>query len=197
MAYSDYGGYAYRNGARVEDRSDVTIAPDGTVNGSPGVYPGFAMLADGVDHEEVMNRVMTWPKEHVLLGDGPVYLGLFKTHIATLYRGARPQGFRSSREDFDRSEERHSAELDGHKVEVVYVTEKSSRVDEDGGPENNHYVLAKLTQPDGTVWRGWSGYGVGAGLEDADFGGDTDACNRKLIELWPESIAATNEKENS
>ena len=29
MAYSDYGGYAYRNGERVRERSDYTITPDG------------------------------------------------------------------------------------------------------------------------------------------------------------------------
>ena len=35
MAYSDYGGYAYRNGKRVEARSDATISPEGDVFGSP------------------------------------------------------------------------------------------------------------------------------------------------------------------
>ena len=48
MAYSDYGGYAYRNGERVDDRSDATITPDGDTYGTPGSYPGFALLAAGV-----------------------------------------------------------------------------------------------------------------------------------------------------
>jgi hypothetical protein len=33
MAYSDYGGYAYRNGKRVENRSDCTITPEGDTFG--------------------------------------------------------------------------------------------------------------------------------------------------------------------
>jgi hypothetical protein len=36
MAYSDYGGYAYRNGKRVTERSDATITPDGDAYGTPG-----------------------------------------------------------------------------------------------------------------------------------------------------------------
>jgi len=44
----------------------------------------------------------------------------------------------------------------------------------------------QLEQPDGTVWHGWSGYGVGAGLEDAGYGYSTDACERRLWEIFQE-----------
>ena len=39
MAYSDYGGYGYKNGERVEDRSDAVISPE--VTSIPGMYPGW------------------------------------------------------------------------------------------------------------------------------------------------------------
>ena len=54
--------------------------------------------------------------------------------------------------------------------------------------EDNYYVYARLTQPDGNVWHGWSGYGVGAGLEDAGYGFSTADRESKLRDLWPESI---------
>jgi len=144
MAYSDYGGYAYRNGKRVKERSDVTIMVGG-------------------------------PDGHVVLGDGPVYLELFKSG-ATLYLGTERQDLPINRYGSD--EIRRSKELEGCKVEVVYTH------------EDNFYVYARLTQPDGNVWHGWSGYGVGAGLEDAGYGYSTEDRNDTLRELWPESIAA-------
>jgi hypothetical protein len=33
-----------------------------------------------------------------------------------------------------------------------------------------------LEQSNGTVWHGFSGYGVGAGLEDAGYGYSTNDC---------------------
>ena len=50
--------------------------------------------------------------------------------------------------------------------------------------EDNYYQYARLTQPDGTVWLGWSGYGVGTG-DDAYYG-DYSAAERdkRLMELF-------------
>lgn len=177
MAYSDYGGYAYRNGNRVEERSDATITPEGDIYGTPGSYPGFALLANGVQYDEVMRR-MDWPSGHVVLGDGPIYLVLRKCN-AMLYRCAEKQNLPIERSDYEANETRSAAELDGCNIELVYTLE-----------DNFFYVYAKLTQPDGNVWHGFSGYGVGAGLEDADYGFSTSDREDKLIELWPESITA-------
>ena len=68
-------------------------------------------------------------------------------------------------------------EVDGWRLEVLF------RI------EDNHYQYAKLAQPDGNVWHGWSGYGVGAGLEDAGYGYSTSDREHMLMQLWPESIA--------
>ena len=174
MAYSDYGGYAYRNGKRVVERSDATITPEGDTYGTPGSYPGFALLAAGVSADEVRKRI-DWPSGHAVLGDGPVYLVLRKTY-ARLYRGPERQDLPIDSDDYDAEEVRRTVELDGCKIELVYTH------------EDNYYVYARLTQPDGNVWHGWSGYGVGAGLEDADYGFSTYERERTIKDLWPESI---------
>jgi hypothetical protein len=175
MAYSDYGGYAYRNGKRVESRSDATIKPDGDTFGTPGMYPGFAQLAAGVSHKQVMAQ-MDWPSGHAILGDGPVYVVLRK-QWATVYRGPERLDLPIDRQEYqDPVDERYEVEVDGYKIEVVLTY------------EDNFYVYTKVTQPDGNVWHGWSGYGVGAGLEDAGYGFSTCDREEKLVELWPGSI---------
>ena len=58
MAYSDYGGYAYLNGIHITERSDTSIKIDSTTE------------IDG----------------HVVLGDGPIYVVLYKQY-AIIYNG--------------------------------------------------------------------------------------------------------------
>lgn len=100
------------------------------------------MMAAGVPHDEVQKRI-EWPNGHAVLGDGPVYLVLRKTY-ATLYRGPEAQELPIGRDDYDADEVRRTVELDGCKVELIYTL------------EDNYYVYARLTQPDGNVWHGWS-----------------------------------------
>lgn len=178
MAYSDYGGYAYRNGVRVVERSDATITPEGDTYGKPGSYPGFALLAEGVPHAEVMKRV-DWPSGHAVLGDGPIYVVLYKQY-AQVFRG--PERLESLSRDWEEGadeegEQRKAFEVDGFKAEAVLTH------------EDNYYVYVRMTQPDGNVWHGWSGYGVGAGLEDAGYGFSTPERDRMLLSFWPEAIA--------
>lgn len=197
MAYSDYGGYAYRNGKRVESRSDATISPDGDVFGSPGIWPGFAAFASGGKGEYERRR--EWPTGHVVLGDGPIYVVLYKQSTVTIHRGPEKldelallkdmppeavetwqlggESHRSINTDrFRETEDCCVFEVDGWRLEVFF------RI------EDNHYQYARLAQPDGNVWHGWSGYGVGAGLEDCDYGYSTDDRDCVLRALWPESI---------
>lgn len=199
MAYSDYGGYAYRNGKRVEERSDATITPDGDTFGTPGQWPGFAMIRAGVDRAEVEKRIQ-WPSGHAVLGDGPIYVVLYKQSYLSIYRGPEqleslalvkdaPAGALKywEKEDgktetyldtdyFKTTEEMCVFEVDGWRIEVFF------RI------EDNHYQYAKVIQPDGNVWHGWSGYGVGAGLEDAGYGFSTSEREIVLRQLWPEAI---------
>jgi|GEM_PF-769254 len=197
MAYSDYGGYAYRNGARVEERSDFTITPDGGF-GTPGSYPGFAMIAAGATKEQVL-KTMDNPRGHAVLGDGPVFVTLYKQTTTDIYRGmekldlttiakqVEPGDIRTTEwngapysyldhDEMIKGSRAAIFEVDGCIIEVRYTH------------EDNYYQYVKLTQPDGTVWHGWSGYGVGAGLEDCGYGFDTGERESTLTDFWPEAI---------
>jgi hypothetical protein len=198
MAYSDYGGYAYRNGVRIEDRSDCTITPEGDTFGTPGSYPGFAMIEAGVELAEVKERIQ-WPSGHAVIGDGPIYVVLYKQSTTQLFRGPTEIDLLNAAIDPEVSEYTYDgkvrryinvdhykstreplvAEADGYRLTVYYEI------------SDNHYQYAKLEQPDGTVWHGWSGYGVGAGLEDAGYGYSTHDCDDRLWELFtkPEDAA--------
>jgi hypothetical protein len=163
MAYSDYGGYAYRNGVRVDERSDFTI-----------------------------NAMRSNSRGHAVLGDGPIYLTLYKQSSVGLYRGVEKIDIDSTMSDkegveffeegdcyldsdqFISADKPAVMEVDGWVIEVRFTH------------EDNHYVYAKVTQPDGTLWHGWSGYGVGAGLEGD--GSSTRKRERMLCKFWPEAI---------
>jgi len=200
MAYSDYGGYAYRNGKRVEERSDCTITPNGDTFGTPGIWPGFGMIAQGVDHDEVKKRIK-WPHGHAVLGDGPIYVVLYKQSYLSIYCGPEQLDELTLLKDADESAiETFEYEGKTHRslnTDHFKATEAPCYFEVDGWQiaayfreEDNHYMYVKVTQPDGNVWHGWSGYGVGAGLEDAGYGYSTDEREEVLTELWPEAIAA-------
>lgn len=190
MAYSDYGGYAYKNGERVEERSDYTIMPDGTGVGTPGAWRGFAAIAAGASHEEV-NAIVSRPQHHVVLGDGPILVGLHKQTSTLIYRSAEEldaidflapecadafssyeyEGKTTRYLDSDwslNSGKPIVLNVDGCKIEILYEH------------TDNYYQYVRLTQPDGAVWTGFAGYGVGAGLEDCDYGFSTEDCEDAL-----------------
>ena len=187
MAYSDYGGYAYRNGERVEDRSDYTIMPDGKGFGTPGSYPGFALIAAGASHAQAMEAIR-YPHHHAIIGDGPLFVGLHKQSGLHVYRGANevdlipvspPSCFHEWKGEkyFALPEPEYEAwpiviEIDGHKIEAVRLHTE------------NYFIYVRLTQPDGTVWTAFSGYGVGAGLEDAGYGYSTSDCVDELERVF-------------
>ena len=200
MAYSDYGGYAYRNGVRVVERSDATINPGGNIFGTPGMWPGFGMLLAGVPVDEVRART-EWPHGHAVLGDGPIYVTLYKQSSLHIYRLAERldelellvdgqeyaigegessgEKFRYLDVDYFLCSDEDKPcvfEVDGWCIEVYFLM------------QDNYYMYVKATQPDSNVWHGWSGYGVGAGLEDCGYGYSTAHCEYTLKRLWPGEI---------
>lgn len=199
MAYSDYGGYAYRNGRRVPERSDATINPNGDVFGSPGMWPGFAAyLAGGKDEYE---KRLNWPSGHVVLGDGPIYVVLYKQSSISVHRGPERLDELALLKGMPPEALEHWTDNDGNayqmlNAEYFEASAKPCVFEVDGclleaffRIEDNYYQYAKLTQPNGTIWHGWSGYGVGAGLEDCGYGYSTNDREETLRRLWPESIA--------
>lgn len=185
MAYSDYGGYGYRNGRRVDERSDAVLSPEG-LKSTPGAWPGWT-LSEG----------RTGGSYHVILGDGPIFVSLYKQSSLGIHRLSDrleeadylvdPQpgdvtdtewnGKRSKYINDDNFDENRPAIflVDGIKITVYWIW------------EDNHYQYVKMEQPDGTVWTGFSGYGVGAGLEDCGYGYDTDEREERLFHLFPDA----------
>lgn len=180
MAYSDYGGNAYRNNVRVPERSDAVLTPDG-IKATPGMWPGW-VLPEGRSGES----------HHALLGDGPIFVGLYKQSTLRIYRLGQelsqdgiivtpvaPDGFHEwggrkyvNSTPFVNVDAPVAFEVDGHRLEVYWTN------------EDNYYIYARLMQPDGTVWTGFSGYGVGAGLEDAGYGYSTNERSCELQRLF-------------
>lgn len=179
MAYSDYGGYAYRNGLLVIDRSDAVLSPDG-IKSTPGQWPGWTLKEgrDGGSH-------------HVLLGDGPIFVSLYKQSYVGVYRlgdsldlvplldGDFPDdaiyvsnsGQKSIKYDYFRDNKLPcNLAVDGHKVQIVWKL------------TDNYYCFARIEQPDGAFWCGFSGYGVGAGFEGSE------RCIEELSGIWPDAV---------
>ena len=150
MAYGDYGGYAYLNGIRITERSDASIKIHSTIDSTTQI--------DG----------------HVVLGNGPIYVVLYKQY-AIIYRDSdRLKTYMYSSDIVGDQPVNEFLEIDGHEIQI-YLTS-----------EDNYYVYARLKQPDGNTWYGFSGYGVGAGLEDAYYGFSTEDRVDTLSDLFPE-----------
>ena len=150
MAYSDYGGYAYKDGALVLGNSDAYVMPEG-VFGSPGAVPHFEIPKNTQD------KALSGP-HHAVLGDGPIFVCLYKQSTVLVYiRGEKVKTDALQRdwdaEDEDATQVREF-EIHDHKITAVHTY------------GNNYYVYAKMEQSDGVVWEGFSGYQIGAGYND-------------------------------
>ncbi len=159
MAYSDYGGYAYRNGEHVIDRSDVVLSPEG-LKSTPGVWPGF-----------VLDEGRNGGSHHVILGDGPIFVSLYKQSCLRVYRLSEQIDLPEFDSDSHDENNPFVFEVDGVKITAVFEC------------SDNYYQYVKIEQPDGTVWTGFSGYGVGAGLEDCGYGFSTEDQAQRLAEI--------------
>ena len=161
MAYSDYGGFAYKNGVREESRSDVELSEIG-LRSTPGQYPGFTTL----------NSIQKKESFHVILGSGPIYVGLYKQTNVAIRRGA---------ENIENLYwDSKTGLLLSRKVDDVIIEVCFEYTD-------NYYLYVRVIEPDGTAWTGFSGYGVGAGLEDGSRGYNTDKCVRRLESIFPKT----------
>lgn len=166
MAYSDYGGYAYRDGIRLPERSDCKITPLGVMKASE------------------------W---HVIIGDKPIYICLYKQTYVSYWDDEKELDLVPLVKDQDvideylgrrfiNSEKLRKAKkpliLDGlgYKTTIWWLD------------EDNIYQYVRAEHQNGTIWHGWSGYGVGAGLEDESRGHSTKEREKTLLSLWPDAI---------
>lgn len=202
MAYSDYGGYAYRNAVRVPERSDAVITDE--ARSVPGMYPGFAFLAQTLDPERAVRLVQENPNGHAVIGDSPLHIGLYKTSGVSAWVEGRelalpPLGQNLKPGDLHEHDGEGYVRTHDIAVEngqapdpvdwrrIVFALPLNARLEVVWVEEDNFYVYAHLAQEDGTHWHAFSGYGVGAGLEDADYGYSTPERERTLRELWPDA----------
>jgi len=168
MAYSDYGGYAYLNGVRQVDRSDVVFNKK-IVGSTPGQWPGFTMDSEA--------------SYHVLLGSGDVHIGLYKqTYLVVYIKGEAFDLDKHLMEQYPEAVDLYDFDGCTPFLNKDYFVNKDITIYFDLGKyqiaikwieTDNYYQLVRLTQPDGNTWLGWSGYGVGAGLENCGYGFST------------------------
>lgn len=188
MAYSDYGGYAYKNRVRVEDRSDTVLTPDG-VQSTPGQWPGWTLEAG-----------RNGGSYHALLGDGPIFVSLYKQSSIGIHRLGEElcaADYLVDPKEGDTNETEWRGELHRYIVDDNFRDDRPAVIQIDDyritvywTDEDNYYLYVQLEQPDGTIWHGFSGYGVGAGLEDAGYGYSTDEREETLWDLFPEKEKA-------
>jgi hypothetical protein len=166
MAYSDYGGYAYRNGKRMPERSDCKITPLGIVKE---------------------------PEFHVIIGEKPIYICLYKQTYISYRDVERERDLILLVKDKDA--------IDEYLGKLYINSEKLRKANKpllmDGfgykttvwwKEEDNIYQYIRAEHCEGTIWHGWSGYGVGAGLEDGSRGYSTKDREKTLLSIWPDAI---------
>lgn len=193
MGYSEYGGHGYRNGERIDAASDAVVTPDMSNAGTPGHWPGFGSVADAMGMKDFYDLKARSVDGHVVIGDGPVLVALHKRRTMTVHvleNGAFTEvdlvaigkdlpdetvsmyGDGSLHLDDDallRLDAPVRFEIDGHLIEYRLVDD----------PQLMQHV--RLTQPDGTVWTGFSGSEIGAGHDESA----TRTIERRHRELFP------------
>lgn len=170
MAYSDYGGFAFLNGERERSREDCMVPINGgDVFSASGMWPGFLLVLKGKTPEEIEKMRNTSIDGHVVLGDGPVFVRMYKQGASVFFAGVRVDSLSGD-------EQRHVMP-DGSIVNIKVVEDQ------------NYTAYARIVHPSGRVWSGFSGYGIGAGLEHDEiaYGVTTDdACDtlKELVHEW-------------
>lgn len=177
MAYSDYGGFGFKNGVRDDSMCDINVdLATGVKVGEPGIWPGFVAHMQGQPQPKGISG-------HVILQHGPVCVQLYKQgwtlhrftkKVLSVYDLYDPQN--------DEAEFRMEVrEFDGYKVSCVKVE------------ADNTYALAEVICPDGTILHGASGYGVGCGLESGEHGYSSGILEELLRDTFPRfTEASTN-----
>lgn len=191
MAYSDYGGYAYKNKELRIDHCDRVLYYENSEEDIHN-YPFFFT-------QEAQDK-NNYPNMHVSLGDMKVRVGLYKQSTFQIYKDGEMLN------SLDVLSDKSKIEVENYKTD--YVDDKTQRpyFNDDAFTDrgriayfdigdgyllemfweqtDNYYQYAKLTQPDGSVWTGFSGYGVGNQLEDCGYGFSTKECSERLEQIF-------------
>jgi hypothetical protein len=131
-----------------------------------GADYGGAVYKDGV-------HVKNGPAD-CRLGDGDVHVFLFKGWGVEIYKNdiyneLLSREFNEKRLGF--GEHYSSTEIGFNAdLEECWGSEVAYQLTIWRVTEDNNYIYGRLVQSDGTVWSGYSGYGVGGGFEDGCYG---------------------------
>lgn len=176
MSYSQYGGVAFRGGIRVPNASDAVLTPELVNLGTPGVYPGFVDAIDALGKAAFEGERARSISAHVVLGDGPLIIALHKqvTMAVHLLVGDAFSEVDLCQFGVDLPEGT-VADDDGHLSLDTYQVERKGltlRFEVAGNAIEYRIIRSvqhvRLTQPDGTVWSGFSGSEIGAGHDDEE-----------------------------
>lgn len=172
MAYSDYGGYAFKNGVHIPNRSDVTISDDSNkcFNISGHVVLGNTVMVVSLHKQQTLN---VWYER----------TRLSEKKLSEYAVNLPKNGF------------------DGDYIDVKEVMRglvcstlnfrfpNEARLSVLWANLDNYYMFVRLRMPNLDVWTGWSGYGVGMGVRNEEYGTPSDAeMNKRLCQVWPDAI---------
>ena len=139
------------------------------------MYPGFTAIMQGMSEEEA-KRIRNNPGGHAVLGSGPVYVTMYKQSSLYVYH-ENVELF--SPELFDPDDNDCWGCIRFMKYDLRF---RYTFID-------NYYQFAQLVEPDGTTWTGFSGYGVGAGLEESEYHPfDTNMIVEEMKKTFPRSF---------
>lgn len=146
MSYGAYGGFAFRNGVLVPERSDVFFKSNGELCSTPGRYPPHVCPELFANKREVF---------HVLLGDAPIFVALNKGALVT-----RPALIEAERWGYIQrpGEAQNRVNIRG----ALLTTLAWEDPDEEGG---DFGILARLEQ-NGVIWSGFCGVDLGPNLNE-------------------------------
>ena len=138
MAYGNYGGNVFRNGKRMKNHEDQTPYRE-------------TELASG--YQQAFGRKEGVNPHHAVLGEKRMRLCAYKAGPVLFLDGVEVEFETPLDEDGDPDYYVPvKGDLEGYHFEWFF----------DDSPER---VDLLLIEPDGTLWSGFSGYGMGAGYE--------------------------------
>lgn len=142
MAYGNWGGWVFLNNQLVRDRSDICIDQSETQN---------------IENDQTF---------HILLGSGPVYLGVYKTFFNYVFNVPECLGMiYTSQEEFNVVK---SMSVNGTDISLIF---------------GHDYILyTKVEHSNGEVWAGFVGGSVGNGFPDAKSVENSKRCVKRLNE---------------
>lgn len=133
-----------------------------------------------------------------MLGDGPVYIALYKVHSVQIVKDNQEIDLAQlmldcghtvkcakdeetgkleywvDPDEFIKWDSPCDLKFENYKIEIRWIEKR-----------RNNFLYVQLEQPNGDVWHGWTGMCVGAGFDEPQELEDTKRCEKELCKLWP------------